>query len=587
VRWTWGDFITLSYVWGESTSTRQVEINGAKHPVTENLYHLLKEIYTGTGLGARLSRFSRNHIWVDAICINQKDLHERNLQVQRMATIYSQACISLCWLGDGVHDHAISQGLLVAAAAASQDTDRLKAIAKTDEILFTSVYQLYNAPYWTRMWIIQETILPIATTYICLDQYIAGNTLLLGTIKLLAKLKKLFCTKAVPACEKVGVQARAEKLHAQMTQVSFILSLMYRKGHGKPDLCSLMQLAHNSRQKDDRDKIYGLLGLFDQGLQAAIRPDYTQSTARVYTGFARAVINHQRSLDFICRFQTSGDGISGPPSWVPDWTKRAESVHLVRSNSSAENTRRIVDMHSLAETTFSTEEVLSTKGFIFDLCDGLGTAVKNAFAPRMDGLGLVHTSATHCNVYGTCAEIRKALVQTMVAGKNSGKDKKSVISEELLKIPHDREASSVSNLRRRKDFLIYSKLRVLNGLLRLGGRLLANYYVCPLEAGQHLQEDVVIDALSAAERYSLGRRLVITQKGYLGLAPEMSQKGDVICILFGSNVPVILRPVNGAGSGQNTHWAWVGECYVHGIMDGEAMKMVTEDPSIVRTFHIC
>lgn len=63
-----------------------------------------------------------------------------------------------------------------------------------------------------------------------------------------------------------------------------------------------------------------------------------------------------------------------------------------------------------------------------------------------------------------------------------------------------------------------------------------------------------------------GRKLMRT-KHYklLGLAPEIGQKGDSIAILYGCSVPVVLRRKIGSD-----YYTLVGECYVHGMMDGEA-----------------
>ena len=60
------------------------------------------------------------------------------------------------------------------------------------------------------------------------------------------------------------------------------------------------------------------------------------------------------------------------------------------------------------------------------------------------------------------------------------------------------------------------------------------------------------------------RRLIVTGKKYLGLAPAHVQPGDVVVILVGALVPIVLRRVD-------NHHILVGEAYVHGIMDGEAM----------------
>ncbi|KAL5317114.1 hypothetical protein ACEPPN_014208 [Leptodophora sp. 'Broadleaf-Isolate-01'] len=52
-----------------------------------------------------------------------------------------------------------------------------------------------------------------------------------------------------------------------------------------------------------------------------------------------------------------------------------------------------------------------------------------------------------------------------------------------------------------------------------------------------------------------------------GLAPPEAREGDCICILFGCSVPVVLRAVT-----PDRH-SFVGECYVHGMMDGEALPL--------------
>ncbi|KAF4343779.1 ankyrin and het [Fusarium beomiforme] len=70
------------------------------------------------------------------------------------------------------------------------------------------------------------------------------------------------------------------------------------------------------------------------------------------------------------------------------------------------------------------------------------------------------------------------------------------------------------------------------------------------------------------------RRLIRTSdiQGYgklLGLAPEESRKGDLICIVRGCSVPIVLRSL---GNTTEDH-ELIGECYVDGMMDGQAMKL--------------
>lgn len=58
------------------------------------------------------------------------------------------------------------------------------------------------------------------------------------------------------------------------------------------------------------------------------------------------------------------------------------------------------------------------------------------------------------------------------------------------------------------------------------------------------------------------RSFVVTERGFLGLAPRDVRSGDVVCVVRGSQKPLILRPL------PHGRYQLVGECYVHGIMDG-------------------
>src|SRR5437016_6155011 len=65
----------LSYTWGSEPASTTIKINGRPFLVRENLYNALWHL--------RLS--APRAIWVDAVCINQSDIPERNSQVSLMA----------------------------------------------------------------------------------------------------------------------------------------------------------------------------------------------------------------------------------------------------------------------------------------------------------------------------------------------------------------------------------------------------------------------------------------------------------------------------------------------------------------------
>ncbi|KAF2422581.1 hypothetical protein EJ08DRAFT_619328 [Tothia fuscella] len=66
-----------------------------------------------------------------------------------------------------------------------------------------------------------------------------------------------------------------------------------------------------------------------------------------------------------------------------------------------------------------------------------------------------------------------------------------------------------------------------------------------------------------------GRRIFVSEKGYLGTGVEGVRVGDLIVFVVGGDVPYVLRPVEDR---ENTY-TLVGEAYVHGIMSGEKEVM--------------
>lgn len=63
-------------------------------------------------------------------------------------------------------------------------------------------------------------------------------------------------------------------------------------------------------------------------------------------------------------------------------------------------------------------------------------------------------------------------------------------------------------------------------------------------------------------------RLMVTRNGRIGLVSEKVSKGDLVGVLFGCNVPVLLRQSGNEGEGTFT---LVGECFLDGFMDGASL----------------
>lgn len=80
-------------------------------------------------------------------------------------------------------------------------------------------------------------------------------------------------------------------------------------------------------------------------------------------------------------------------------------------------------------------------------------------------------------------------------------------------------------------------------------------------------------------KHSLNRRFFITSNGSLGSGPLEMRENDLVCILFGSKAPVILR----RSSRAQGCFEWVGQAYVHGVMHGESLL---EMANRIQTFKL-
>ena len=65
---------------------------------------------------------------------------------------------------------------------------------------------------------------------------------------------------------------------------------------------------------------------------------------------------------------------------------------------------------------------------------------------------------------------------------------------------------------------------------------------------------------------TFGRRLFETSRGFIGLGPAAAQIDDEICLFLGGQVCYVLR------CRKDGHHEFIGECYVHGMMDGQACE---------------
>lgn len=103
--------------------------------------------------------------WIDAICINQLDEHERNKQVSLMAFIYTRAVTVVAWLGTKIYHNPQTCFITMHEEWETGSTRHLGKSFARGRYKYNSdpepdFFRVMQSAYWTRMWIVQEMCLP-------------------------------------------------------------------------------------------------------------------------------------------------------------------------------------------------------------------------------------------------------------------------------------------------------------------------------------------------------------------------------------------------------------------------------------------
>jgi hypothetical protein len=359
-------------------------------------------------------------------------------------------------------------------------------------------------------------------------------------------------------------------------------------------------------------------------MQPFLKPDYSKSVSEVYSNVAFHFIVQSESLDPLCGWQTLGRQ-EQLPFWVPDYNLNQD---LVASPLVAIDGRKSIYSASGQDTLskytgLDIDKIsdswsqLRAPGLLIDSIEMLSDA-----SPEDDQFGLAEQMwhSTICNAPGMTKEIESSLENiSSIVGKYSDywnsmdrPAKYSRSTDRLSKLSNSTDrflrfskstdrlsktSMSTDNLSRAstlsemdQDFLHFDPIvpdplihhnyilgafvySLLCGRISRRERLTAKdinsilSLHLPRDASDPNREEFLTKACLAFEAGMTRRSIALTKRGYIGAAPQESQSGDLVCVLFGCSVPVVLRKRIGG------EYQFVGECYMHGFMDGEALEM--------------
>jgi tetratricopeptide (TPR) repeat protein len=274
----------LSYVWGNANSMGRIFIDGKPVFVRSNLLAALKSIR---------SVIYPKPLWVDALCINQDDVTERNHQVGMMATIYRNADSVLMWLGRAADDSDLAMDLI--SIYGNSITDKRGDIMKlmndsSFDSHWNALYTLFRRKYWNRLWILQEVVLGSEPVLLCGSK----QAHFLWLAALIGSKDSTFTVQSAAA------KSALRKASSLWPLVNFP-TLGIKGDKSAAASVSLLQCLLLGRPRNASvsvDYVYGILGLVDPG-EMPFSPDYDKSARAVFGDVARNLIESNKSLDIL------------------------------------------------------------------------------------------------------------------------------------------------------------------------------------------------------------------------------------------------------------------------------------------------
>lgn len=369
------------------------------------------------------------------------------------------------------------------------------------------------------------------------------------------------------------------------------------------DMLSLLWRFRPLESSDKRDKVFALLGLVTNWQdKPAMRPDYQMGVGTTFVQTAASIIRRTQSLTVL-----AGDldavlnrkRVEGLASWVMDWSLPCLSVETERVNSlglynaSGEHTSpvRLHEQHSILEASGSYVDYVIAVGEV-----SRHTQINETLAAIRSWNLEMQRHQELRGSYPTGCSYDEAFWRTLIG---------DVVHISNATTHGDmRVDSDTASCRRAtsEDFEAYRAWRMWS-------RCIARDTLSRTATFTQRDLDEGISSIHyALKTATTSRRFFITSKGYMGFGPRTTQLGDEVWILANSRVPFLLstthtpaqlphfgrshnikkcsaspRPTLIGRDGRTRpcnepHGCrrMVGDCFLHGIMDGEALDASAE-----------
>ncbi|KAI0888041.1 heterokaryon incompatibility protein-domain-containing protein [Annulohypoxylon maeteangense] len=639
------EYDAISYVWGTELSDEPIMCNGHRMTVTKNLAkamrylrplpnwdsvitwskdHQLHSSHNAWGSFATNRQEEKEKsvsqqerpIWIDALCINQEDMAEKENQVKRMHETFADAVTVKIWLGEAndsyradslrlealkpkgiptlrqqIHIGQYGSTPVVLAfiaqalrnvhvgrdypTASKADTNTayrnlVHGFPKSDAVEWEFLRDFFDNPWFERIWVVQEVVHAKRAVAILGDWQIEWEAL--GQAATWFQAHGF----ALPS----DVQFNGDK--KDLLPVSKISAMWHITGNRRPLLRILREL-RGRKATLKVDKVYAAYSLAEeticiwennQQFDPLIEPTYDPKRVdEVYPNVIRFLVIYHGDLAALSHAGgIQGVKTSGCPSWVPDWNQSKISTEFVNDNRDESPYNASGNEHLFMGDSID-PACLSVRGI--KVSDG---SIR-AYGDKLISYGFRHTSYKEEHDF-----VKSAwnLVAHLAKRGDASGDLNMYHPEN---IPHTFVSTLSAGLTETRQ-LVDEDSNFLDDaadwlLQQFGGQIpvsgVSKKWRLPGAIWNYSSSGRFREAFTRA---CLHRRFFVTAGNLMGIGPETMERNDIIVILFGGKVPYVVREL---GEGK---YSFIGECYVPGLMTGEAVEQWKKSGRIAEFFNL-
>ncbi|KIW07209.1 uncharacterized protein PV09_02074 [Verruconis gallopava] len=511
-----GHYEALSYVWGKPECTERILVNGKMLSITSNLASALRRL--------RYPRSPRR-LWIDAICINQENVEEKNLQVGRMWAIYALASQVIIDLGEETWNSSLGMNMIQRLAnAGNSPQEILDFFNKSSDHKFSvackGMRDIFDRPWWSRVWIVQEVAVASRAVVICGDR-----SLMWSDFEKVVEILTDLSFRPEKYVKAYMADIRFLYLPSVHLAPAWSVSTARKRFRVSEEhsLAATMISFKSTHATDPRDHLYGLLRLFSSF--QPIVPDYTRTPSSVFMDVVRLSIKSDVGLAIFSALDYGNNRLD-LPSWCPDWTAPSPAnfpfyMPIFRCTKTKE-VNSIFDGRMLTIRGIRLENITKT---------GSPSSIR-----MMLPLEEIYEAANSLRPHGMNPLDFTRRVAEFIERLTT------IFARER----YYTDASATGDLKDRMIAQIYGTWRMRRTL-----EIASNPGSYTLGV-QHLSDKSALGVLNLSKDTQIlniahGRRIFITENGELGLAPSASQGGDIVVALYGGRTPFCLRPISATG----------------------------------------